>query len=319
MIDFTELPKDGRAFEQLMREFLLVMGLHPQWTGQGVDQGRDIIATEELAGPLGTITQKWLVQCKHFAHSGDSVGRNHVGSFDSDCRQISADGYLLAVSTQPSSGLVTKLKELADQSQTPLRIKVWDSVDIEKFLAEPRLFSLGHLFFPKSFASTPWKLYNSGSPNHWTAHYKSYFLVLSNRISGNHPSLKVCEDIIARLETLPAGTEEQVRPRAVFYDDKHDSFEVFADYLVPHGKEPAQKPSDFERILRDGEGLHSKGDVSWFPTHWDVRLRKVSLFSDHFDKDHYDYYDPYLSNYRLGMERGRSIGDLATYFNEWRD
>jgi hypothetical protein len=136
MLDFTELPKDGRAFEQLIREILLVMGLHPQWTGQGADQGRDIVATEELAGPLGTITQKWLVQCKHFAHGGDSVGRNHVGSFDSDCRQISANGYLLAVSTQPSSGLVTKLEELAEQSKTSLRIKIWDSVDIEKLLAE---------------------------------------------------------------------------------------------------------------------------------------------------------------------------------------
>jgi hypothetical protein len=80
-----------------------------------------------------------------------------------------------------------KLKELAEQSKTPLRIKIWDSIDIEKLLAEPRMFSLGHLFFPKSFASTPWKLYNSGSPNHWTAHFKGYFLVLSNRISGNHP------------------------------------------------------------------------------------------------------------------------------------
>jgi hypothetical protein len=319
MLDFTELPKDGRAFEQLIREILLVMGLHPQWTGQGADQGRDIVATEELAGPLGTITQKWLVQCKHFAHGGDAVGRNHVGSFDSDCRQISADGYLLVVSTQPSSGLVTKLKELAEQSKTPLRIRIWDSIDIEKLLAEPRMFSLGHLFFPQSFASTPWKLYNSGSPNHWTAHFKGYFLVLSNRISGNHPSLKMCEDIIARLESLPTGTSEQVRPRAIFYDDKHDSFTVFADYLVPRDKEPTEKPSDFEKILQDDQGFYTDGDMSSLPTHWDVRIRKVLLSSDHFDKDHYDYYDPYISNYRLGMDRGRSIGELAHYFNQWQD
>jgi hypothetical protein len=318
MLDFKEIPRDGRAFEQLIREILLVMGLHPQWTGQGPDQGRDIVATETLEGPLGTIEQKWLVQCKHFAHSGKSVGRDDVGSFDSDCRQISANGYLLAVSTQPSSGLVTKLKELADQSQTPLRIKVWDSVDIEKLLAEPRLFSLGHLFFPQAFAETPWKLYNSGSPNHWTAHFKSYFLVLSNRISGSHPSLKVCEDIVARLESVPIGSEEQVRPRAIFYDDKHDSFTVFADYLVPDRKEPSLKPSDFDDILHDGNGFYSEGNISWYPTQWDIRMRNVNPWSDHFDKDHYDYYDPSISNYRQGSERGPSIGELARYFNQWR-
>ena len=318
MIDFRELPKDGRAFEQLIREILLVTGLHPQWTGQGADQGRDIVATERLEGPLQVIEQKWLVQCKHFAHSGESVGRNHVGSFDSDCRQISANGYLLAVSTQPSSGLIIKLKELADQSHMPLQIKVWDSVDIEKLLTEPRLFSLGHLFFPQSFSNTPWKLYNSGSPNRWTAHYKSYFLVLSNRISGKHPSLPVCQDVVARLEGVPIGFEEQVRPRAVYYDDKHDDFTVFADYLVPRDKEPTQKPSGFEKVLHDGEGFYSEGNVSWFPTRWDIKMRNVSLTSDHFDKDHYDYYDPFLSNYRLGMQRGRTIGELAQYFDQWR-
>lgn len=47
-------------------------------------------------------------------------------------------------------------------------------------------------------------------------------------------------------------------------------------------------------------------------------MRKVLLSSDHFDKDHYDYYDPYISNYRLGSDRGRSIGELADYFNQWR-
>jgi Restriction endonuclease len=318
MIDFSELPSDGRAFEQLIREILLVMGLHPQWTGQGADQGRDIVATEILEGPLGTIEQKWLVQCKHFAHSGNSVGRDDVGSFDSDCRQISANGYLLAVSTQPSSGLVTKLKELADQSQTHLRIKIWDAVDIEKLLAEPRLFSLGHLFFPQSFAQTPWKLYNSGSPNRWTAHYKSYFLVLSNRISGSHPSLRVCEDIVSRLESVAVGPKEQIRPRAVFYDDKNDSFTVFADYLVPDDKEPTRRPSDFETILKDGYGFYSDGEgASWYPTDWDIRMCKVPLMSDHFDKDQYYYYDPFVSTYNLGSKRGPSIGELAQYFDHW--
>lgn len=301
MVDFTELPKDGRAFEQLIREILLVMSLHPQWTGQGADQGRDIIATETLEGPLGIVERKWLVQCKHLAHSGESVGRKHVGSFDSDCRQISAEGYLLVVSTQPTSGLITKLTELADQSQTRLKIKIWDSVDIEKLLTQPRLFSLGHLFFPKSFASTRWKLYNSGSPNHWTAHYKSYFILLSSRIAGSHPSFAECERIIKRLEGVATGPDEQVRPRAIYYDDKHGNFTVFADYLVPFEKGPKCKPSDFDRVLDDGSDS----------TFWDIQMRKVCLTSDHFDRDHYHYYGPFISNYQLGMERGCGLEELV--------
>lgn len=50
MIDFTELPQDGRLFEQFVREMLLILDLHPRWTGVGPDQGRDIIATEKLTG-----------------------------------------------------------------------------------------------------------------------------------------------------------------------------------------------------------------------------------------------------------------------------
>jgi hypothetical protein len=80
MIDFKELSQDGRAFEQFVREMLLIYDVHPHWTGQGADQGRDIIATEKLAGPIANTTRKWLVQCKHFAHSNRSVGREDVGS-----------------------------------------------------------------------------------------------------------------------------------------------------------------------------------------------------------------------------------------------
>jgi len=92
MIDFKELPQDGRAFEQLVREILLIYEAHPQWTGQGPDQGRDIVATEELRGPIAHAQRRWLVQCKHFAHADRSVGRDDVGAVVDDCRQIGAKG-----------------------------------------------------------------------------------------------------------------------------------------------------------------------------------------------------------------------------------
>lgn len=86
MIDFKELPEDGAAFEQFVREMCLNYDLHPQWTGKGPDQGRDILISERARGPVGDFFRKWLVQCKHFAHSRKSVGRDDLGSILDDCR-----------------------------------------------------------------------------------------------------------------------------------------------------------------------------------------------------------------------------------------
>lgn len=320
MIDFKELPEDGTAFEQFVREMCLIYDLHPQWTGKGSDHGRDILITERARGPVGDFARLWLVQCKHFAHSGRSVGRDDLGSIIDDCKQVGAEGYLLACSTQPSSALVTKLKEIADKPENHLITAIWDGVDVEKRLAEPYCFSLGHLFFPKSFAPTPWKLYNAGAPNKWTAHYKTYFLYLSSRIAGRHPNLHECEYIISLLEQIkPKAEHEAVRPRAIYFDDKHDQFMVFADYLVPHKQEPSLSPNDFEAVLHDGQGLHSDDDGMWYITYWDVQVQRIHPYSDHFNLDHYDFYNPVRGNFEAGIRRGDdTIGDLAEHANHWR-
>lgn len=321
MIDFKELPEDGTAFEQFVREICLIYDLHPQWTGKGQDQGRDLLITERSHGPIGDFTRRWLVQCKHFAHSAKSVGREDVGSIIDDCRQVGAEGYLLACSTQPSSSLVTKLNEIAENRDNKLVTSFWDGVDLEKKLAEPHCFSLGHLFFPKSFANTPWKLYNTGSPNKWTAHYKTYFMHLSSRISGRYPDLRECEYIVSLLEKIkPRGKHEDIRPRAIYFDDKHEQFTVFVDYLVPHDQEPGLLPRDFDTVLNDGQGLHSEGGAMWYMANWDVQIQRISPFSDHFDLDHYDFYNPVRGNFEAGIIRGdHTIGDLARYGDQWID
>lgn len=318
MIDFTELPTDGTAFEQLVREILLIGDLHPQWTGKGPDQGRDIIATERISGSLAPFERRWLVQCKHFAHAGKSVGRDDLGSVIDDCRQAGVSGYLLACSTQPSSALVTKLKEIESNDANGIITRIWDSVDIEKRIREPRSFALGHLFFPSSFAATPWRIYNDGSPNRWTANYKSYFLHLSSRISASYPDLAECEYIFGRLESIrPNESYECIRPRAVFYDDKHHDFTVYADYLVPHDQEPSLKPSDFNAILDDGQGLHSDGLCMWHMTQWDIELRRIAPYSDHYNVDHYDFYVPYRGTYQIGSPRRSFISEKARHGDQW--
>lgn len=319
MIDFKELPKDGTAFEQFIREMCLIYDLHPQWTGKGPDQGRDILLTEKARGPIGDFSRRWLVQCKHLAHSGKSVGREDLNSIIDDCRQVGAEGYLLACSTQPSASLITKLKEISENPDNRLLTAFWDGVELEKRLAEPHCFSLGHLFFPKSFVATPWKLYNTGAPNKWTAHYKTYFLHLSSRISGSYPNLHECEYIISLLERIePKDEQEAIRPRAIYFDDKHQTFTVFADYLVPHDQDPRLSPKDFNEVVNDGQGLHSGNGTMWYITYWDIQVQRISRHSDHFDLDHYDFYNPVRGNFAIGSSRGRyTIGDLAEYGNHW--
>ncbi|HLP75720.1 MAG TPA: restriction endonuclease [Candidatus Paceibacterota bacterium] len=319
MIDFTELPHDGRAFEQLVREMLLIYDAHPQWTGQGPDQGRDIIATEKLKGPIAASKRTWLVQCKHFAHANRSVGRDDVGSVVDDCRQVGATAYLLACSTQPSSGLVTKLKEIAERPENGLTTLIWDSVDIEKRLQEPRFFGLAQIFFPRSLAATPWKLYNRGAPNVWTAQYKGYFLHLTSRIAGAHPRLQDCERIIEKLESIHLkGEHEYIRPRAIYFDDKNENYSVFADYLVPHDQKPSFTPQEFNCVLEDGKGLYEDGGIMWYCTYWDIALKRILPFSDHFNKDHYDFYNPHDGTFRTGGPRGDwFLGDTYRHRNDW--
>ncbi|MNB99404.1 hypothetical protein D3C75_466830 [compost metagenome] len=43
MLDFSELPRNGVLFEQLLREILVREGFEVHWTGVGIDGGRDII------------------------------------------------------------------------------------------------------------------------------------------------------------------------------------------------------------------------------------------------------------------------------------
>jgi hypothetical protein len=74
MLDFKELPQDGEAFEQLIRELLFSYGMTVEWSGRGPDGGRDLICRESLKSLIAPTNRTWLVQCKHFAHANFSVG-----------------------------------------------------------------------------------------------------------------------------------------------------------------------------------------------------------------------------------------------------
>ena len=61
MLNFAELGGNGRGLEQLVRELLLLLGMDPQWSGEGPDGGRDLLFEEHGMELLGSKRRTWLV------------------------------------------------------------------------------------------------------------------------------------------------------------------------------------------------------------------------------------------------------------------
>jgi hypothetical protein len=319
MIDFTELPSDGVRFEQLVREILIRSDFEVHWTGVGPDGGRDLISIERCQGPLAPFERKWLVSCKHYATSGRSVGLDDITDIVDSCASVDASGFLLACSTQPSSTVVRRLQEI--ESNKKIVARYWDAIELEKRLGSPNAFALINIFFPRSSSQIPWNIYNTTRPSFWAANYRDYFLYLGSRTSNLFPRLEDVEEIVRRLESiaLPKGADwEQhyIRPRGVYFDDKHEQYCVFADYIFPHGKEQTTlSPETVNRVLKDGQGLYSDETSMWYLTHWDIRYVESNQMSDHFHLDHKAYYEPYMDNFRIGNSREGWISEIEWVYD----
>ncbi len=280
MLNFTNLPKDGVRFEQLVRDLLLRAGLRPTWTGVGADSGRDLLAVEALSGPLNSKNMTWLVDCKHFAHSGRSVGVADVIDIVDRCQRVAATGFLLATSTQPSAELARKLQEL--QQQAGVCSLVWDSVELENRLLTHTNYALAQNAFDDPRPER-WKIFYTEREQRWTAHYRGKFLFVESRSGIDPPSLSFLEKIIDELDYIPVGSEESVRIRAIWHDTPNGCFyNGWADYLVPATATPKLNKFDLESSIRnniDGQIIN-----------WDIRLQLTLPNSDYFDQDDDAFY-----------------------------
>lgn len=299
MIDFKEMPKDGMAFEQLLRELLFSYGMTVQWSGRGPDGGRDLVCRERQPSLIAETSKTWLVQCKHFAHGNRSVGIEDLDNIVDSCAHHGATGYLLACSTQPSSAVVNRLESITGNKTNSIVATFWDGVDIERLLSRPRHWAIAQRFFPIS--ASKWKIYATERPNDFVAHYKGYVFHLTNRIGSliDH-HLSSIEERISEIEDvankLPNG--HIIRPRAVWYDDKHGSYTWYVDYLYPHNATPATSEAAIKVALHDNWALD---DGKMY--NWDVQLFQYWPHSDHYDQDHYDYYVRYMPNFLEGANR----------------
>lgn len=298
MLDFAELPADGTAFELLIRELLFSRGYRVNWSGQGADGGRDLLCVERGDELLGGKERLWLVQCKHNAHSSRAVGVDELEPIIDSCAQHDADGYLLACSTYPSAATVARL--VAVEQTTKLKTAYLDAPQLERLLSTPKEWPIAQRFLPRS-AGSSWRVWATDQPNHWIVAHKGFRLHLMNRIGSNidyHlPSISArIAEIEALSDELPS--EHELRPRGVYFNDKSGSYVWYVDYLVPSKEEPALDPYELGARLGHDNALE---DGLYYA--FEILVEKVSRSSDHFDPDHYDFYNPYLRAFETGRER----------------
>lgn len=308
MLNFQELPKDGTKFEQLTRELLLKKGLRPQWTGVGPDSGRDLLVEEELASHIKNNKRTWLVDCKHYAASGKTVGVGDITDIRDRCERVDAEGFLLVCSTTVSSELSRKLEEI--ETNTGIATEIWDSITIEKLLLNPISYSLAQQFFPVSLSSPAWKMFYTEREERWMSHFEGYFLYVESRSGIQPPSLVDLESIIRSLESVELGEGESLRVRAIWHDTPNGPiYSVAADYLVPSENLPAMTPSDIRNQLNDC-------CVDGGFVYWHVKLQITLPQSDYYSPDDPGYYTLFKQPLFHAFYGVGKLSDMVE-FNKW--
>lgn len=158
-IEFGEIPSGNRGggkqdtFELFARDCLEFLGFHPLTSpSRGPDFGKDFIVEEVRRGAGGETRIRWLVSCKHFAHSGDSVSPTDEQNIRERVESHQCGGFIGFYSTLPSSGLSHLLEGL----QGIIEVQVYDSERIERYLLEsPAGVHLAQRYFPRSIEQ--WK------------------------------------------------------------------------------------------------------------------------------------------------------------------
>jgi len=155
ILDFKEIPQansgDGLqdTFELFSRDFFQVLGYeilqHPD---RGADGKKDLIIQETRTGLSGITKIKWLVSCKHYAHSGKSVSDTDEPNILDRISVHNCDGFIGFYSTLPATSLGNNFEGLKNRTN----IQSFDWEHIEKILLEsPEGLRLASRYFPVSY------------------------------------------------------------------------------------------------------------------------------------------------------------------------
>lgn len=152
MIDFKEIPYNDDTWELFARDFLLELGFFIETSpDRGADGGKDMLVTEEVKGKLHSYRFRWLVSCKHFAASGNSVNENdHEKNILERVKSFKADGFLGFYSTVPSAGLNTRLAQLRAEKEIK-DYRIFDHKLIENFLVSLGFSRIMFRYMPENY------------------------------------------------------------------------------------------------------------------------------------------------------------------------
>jgi hypothetical protein len=157
-LDFKEIPQANLAsgeqdtFELFARDFLHLFGYEIlSDPDRGNDLGRDLILLERRTGVGGETQIKWLVSCKHKAHSGQSVGLSDEQDISDRVRSHGCTGFVGFYSTLPASSLNRKLEGIKNDSPG-FEFQTFDREKIERILLSTGLGQgLAQRYFPTSY------------------------------------------------------------------------------------------------------------------------------------------------------------------------
>jgi hypothetical protein len=154
IIDFTEIPSGNRGgthqdlFEQFACDFFETIGYKIiQRPHRGADRGKDLIILDSVETKEGPINIKWLVSCKHFAHSNKSVTPSDEINILERVRVHQCDGFLGFYSTLTSTGL----SDFGTNLSSETKCSFYDYARIEKeILSSSQKSRILNTYFPKS-------------------------------------------------------------------------------------------------------------------------------------------------------------------------
>ncbi len=156
IIDFKEIAEASKgeardSFELFARDFLEMLGYKVlAGPDRGADGGRDLLLEEVRSGIGGETRVKWLVSCKHKAHSGSSVTPTDEQDIFDRVRSHACKGFIGFYSTLASTGLAGKLEGQKSEYEQ----QIFDRERIEhELLKSPQGLQLARRYFPTSVAA----------------------------------------------------------------------------------------------------------------------------------------------------------------------
>lgn len=175
-IDLTEIPPANKAdgnqdtFELFARDLLDALDFRIITdVGRGNDDRKDIIISETIKSKISSYEKRYLVSCKHNAHSSKhkAVGNSDEPDILGRLRLHKCDGFIGFYSTIPSSSLIREIENLKNNFSA--ENKTYDFIDKSKILSflskNESTLKIFNKYLPKSFISYTKNNINSGIYN----------------------------------------------------------------------------------------------------------------------------------------------------------